>query len=154
VNMERHGVSRVALKEEGNDLAKLHRLLNEGIDPGRIARAVALASAIDKADSARIAASATPQQVAALLERGIAASRAGSASEHAGRHDWPPIINLSEADGYYFAAGSADLTPDFALALRTLVVARLLQIADEFDVDVIEVFGHTDEQPVSNRTSN
>jgi len=154
VNMERHGVSRVALREEGNDLAKLHRLLNEGIDPGRIARAVALASAIDKADSARIAASATPQQVAALLERGIAASRAGSSSEHAGRHDWPPIINLSEADGYYFAAGSADLTPDFGLALRTLVVARLLQIAEEFDVDVIEVFGHTDEQPVSNRVSN
>jgi hypothetical protein len=154
VNMERRGVSRVALKEEGSDLAKLHRLLNEGIDPGRIARAVALASAIDKADSARIAASATPQQVAALLERGIAASRAGSSSEHAGRHDWPPIINLSEADGYYFAAGSADLTADFALALRTLVVARLLQIADAFDVDVIEVIGHTDEQPVSNRTSN
>src|SRR3974390_650752 len=77
VSMERHGVSRVALKEEGNDLAKLHRLLNEGIDPGMIARAVALASAIDKADTARFAASFTPQQVAVLIERGIAASKAG-----------------------------------------------------------------------------
>src|SRR5208337_3345650 len=100
VNMERRGVSRVALKEESNDLAKLHRLLIEGIDPGKIARAVRLASAIDQADS-----------------------------EHGGRHNWPPIINLSESDGYYFATGSADLTPDFALALRTVVVARLLQIA-------------------------
>ena len=50
--------------------------------------------------------------------------------------------------------GSADLTPDFALALRTVVVARLLQIAEAFDVDVIEVIGHTDEQPVNGRASN
>ncbi|HKN08079.1 MAG TPA: hypothetical protein VJ376_01125, partial [Pseudomonadota bacterium] len=129
VNMERRGVSRVALKEESNDLAKLHRLLIEGIDPGKIARAVALASVIDQADPTRTVARLTPQQVAALIEKGIAASKQGSQSEHGGRHNWPPIINLSEADGYYFATGSADLTPDFALALRTVVVARLLQIA-------------------------
>jgi flagellar motor protein MotB len=30
----------------------------------------------------------------------------------------------------------------------------LLEIAESFDVDVIEVIGHTDEQPVSNRVSN
>jgi hypothetical protein len=30
-------------------------------------------------------------------------------------HNLPPIINLSEAGGYYFAAGSAVLTPDFAM---------------------------------------
>jgi flagellar motor protein MotB len=154
VGMERRGVSRAALKEESNDLAKLHRLLIEGTDPSKIARAVALASAIDHADPARTVASLTPQQMAALIERGIAASKQGNESERGGRHNWPPIINLSEADGYYFATGSADLTPDFALALRTVVVARLLQIAEAFDVDVIEVIGHTDEQPVSNRASN
>jgi outer membrane protein OmpA-like peptidoglycan-associated protein len=154
VSMERRGVSRVALKEESNDLAKLHRLLIEGIDPGKIARAVAVASAIDQADPARTVASLTPQQVAALIEKGVAASNQGSESEPGGRHNWPPIINLSEADGYYFATGSADLTPDFALALRTVVVARLLQIAEAFDADVIEVIGHTDEQPVSNHASN
>ena len=40
------------------------------------------------------------------------------------------------------------------MALQTAVVTRLLQIAEAFDVDVIEVIGHTDEQPVSNRVSN
>ena len=40
------------------------------------------------------------------------------------------------------------------MALRTIVIARLLQIAESFDVDVIEVIGHTDEQPVTNRVSN
>jgi len=154
VSMERRGVSRVALKEESNDLVRLHRLLNEGVDPGKMARAAAIASAIDHADPERTVASLSPQQVAALIAKGIAASKQANAGEHGGRHDWPPIINLSEADGYYFATGSADLTPEFARALRTVVVTRLLQIAEAFDVDVIEVIGHTDEQPVSNRASN
>jgi outer membrane protein OmpA-like peptidoglycan-associated protein len=154
VNMERQGVSRVALKEETNDLARLHRLRNEGIDPDKIARGVALASAIDEAASAKTIPKLTPQQAAALIAKGIAASDPASESDRGGGHNWPPIINLSEAGGYYFATGSADLTPEFALELRTVVVARLLQIAESFDVDVIEVIGHTDEQPVSNRVSN
>jgi hypothetical protein len=40
------------------------------------------------------------------------------------------------------------------MALRTVVIGRLLQIAESFDVDVIEVIGHTDEHPVANRVSN
>ena len=40
------------------------------------------------------------------------------------------------------------------MALRTVVISRLLQIAESFDVDVIEVIGHTDEQPVTSRVSN
>ena len=40
------------------------------------------------------------------------------------------------------------------MALRTVVISRLLQIAETFDVDVIEVIGHTDEHPVANRVSN
>ena len=69
VNMERQGVSRVALKEESNDLARLHRLRNEGIDPDKIARGVALASAIDEAASAKTMPKLTPQQAAALIKR-------------------------------------------------------------------------------------
>jgi hypothetical protein len=44
--------------------------------------------------------------------------------------------------------------PDFAADLRGLAVDRLLEIADSFDVDVIEVIGHTDEQPITSRISN
>src|SRR5207302_7941126 len=39
-------------------------------------------------------------------------------------------------------------------SLRNVVITRLLDIADSFDVDVIEVIGHTDEQPVANHASN
>jgi flagellar motor protein MotB len=151
VNMERNGLSRVALKEENDSLTKLARLL-KGIDPDQIARSVALASAIDVA--VKPEQKLKPQDIAALIEKGIAASRPGSDSDRQNRHNWPPIINLSEADGHYFATGSADLTPEFMMELRTVVVGKLLQIAAAYDVDVIEVIGHTDEQPISNRVSN
>jgi hypothetical protein len=70
-------------------------------------------------------------------------------------HKWPPIINLSEAGGYYFEVGSAELSSEFKAALVDKVAPRILQIAAEYpDVDVIEVIGHTDEQPIKPRLSN
>jgi flagellar motor protein MotB len=152
-SIERQGVARASLAEESNSFAKIAQLLKEGIDPEKVARGAALASAIDDAVADKAVARLTPQEIAALVEKGIAASKPVEETEHKG-HDWPPIINLSEAGGYYFAAGSAELRLDFETALRTIVVNRLLQIAESFDVDVIEVIGHTDEQPVSSRASN
>jgi outer membrane protein OmpA-like peptidoglycan-associated protein len=150
----RQGVSLVALKEEGDYFVKMQRLLKDGIDLDKIARGVALASAIDEDVFANTMPKLTPRQVAALIEKGVAASKPRNENDRGNGHNWPPIINLSEAGGYYFATGSAVLTPDFAMALRTVVISRLLQIAESFDVDVIEVIGHTDEQPVTNRVSN
>jgi len=149
--MERRGISAVTLVEESDYLARLQELLHAGIDPERVVKGVALASAIDAAVAGKIDSKLTPQDIAALIEKGLAA---GKPQNDRNAHNWPPIINLSEAGGYYFAAGSAELTPAFATALRTVVITRLLQIAADFDVDVIEVIGHTDEQPVSNRISN
>jgi outer membrane protein OmpA-like peptidoglycan-associated protein len=148
--MEQQGVSLQALRGESGAIAALDHA-DPRIDPDAVTRALALASAVDGAAPTE---KLTPEQVAALLQKGIEASKPPPPNEHTGSHDWPPIINLSEAGGYYFATGSAELTPDFASALRTIVVSRLLQIADSFDVDVIEVIGHTDEQPVSNHISN
>jgi hypothetical protein len=68
---------------------------------------------------------------------------------------WPPIINLSEAAGYYFEVESAELSEDFKVALVDKVAPKILQIAAEYpDVDVIEVIGHTDEQIIRQRYSN
>jgi flagellar motor protein MotB len=152
-SMQRRGVSLAALKEEGDLVAKLQRLRGEGIGPDQIARGIALSRAIGDSAFGKTT-TLTPQEIAALIQKGISASKPESDTAHGIGHTWPPIINLSEADGYYFATGSADLTPDFEMALNTVVVTRLLEIAESFDVDVIEVIGHTDEQPVSNRVSN
>jgi len=151
--MERQGVPLASL-EEGNYAAKLRELMSEGIDPDKIARGVSLAAAIDAVIADKKLGSLTPQEIAALLDKGLAAAKPADDGEARRGHNWPPIINLSEAGGYYFATGSAELTPNFATELRTVVVDRLLEIADSYDVDVIEVIGHTDEQPVNSRVSN
>jgi flagellar motor protein MotB len=69
-------------------------------------------------------------------------------------HQWPPIILLSEANGHYFKTGSAELALDFRRELMTNVPERIIQLIQQYDVDVIEVVGHTDEQPIGVRPSN
>jgi flagellar motor protein MotB len=71
-----------------------------------------------------------------------------------GEHNWPPIISLSEADGYYFPKGKAGLSSKFERKLRETIVPSLLQLAARFRCDVIEVTGHTDEQAIAARNSN
>jgi flagellar motor protein MotB len=69
-------------------------------------------------------------------------------------HSWPPIIRLSEADGYFFRVGSAELTPDFAARIQDKVIPELMRISAAYHVDIIEVVGHTDEQAIASRPSN
>ena len=151
--MEGRGVSRAALRENSGEFAKFQQLRDKGLDPDKAARGAALESAIDRILPDDIAANRTPQEVAALIERGVAAESRIEGDAKDG-HNWPPIINLSEAEGYFFATRSAELRPDFESKLRTAVVDRLLDIAASFHVDVIEVIGHTDGRPVSGGLSN
>jgi hypothetical protein len=148
--MEREGLTLAVLEQSKGTAAKLRQLILEGADPEKLARGAALASAVDAVVAGRNMAKLAPQEIVALIEKSLAAPNPPAD----GGHHWPPIINLSEADGYFFAVGSAELTPDFAADLRGAVVERLLQIAETFDVDVIEVIGHTDEQPITSRVSN
>jgi outer membrane protein OmpA-like peptidoglycan-associated protein len=148
--IEREGLSLSALEQDKATTAKLRQLMQEGADPDKLERGAALASAVDAAVAGRKIAKLGPQEIVALIEKSLAAPEQPTDSGH----HWPPIINLSEADGYFFAVGSAELTPDFAAELRGAVVERLLQIGETYDVDVIEVIGHTDEQPITSRVSN
>ena len=69
-------------------------------------------------------------------------------------HEWPPIINLSEAGGYYFTSGSAALTPEFEGKLETSIAEQIADNLERYKVDVVEVIGHTDEQRVARSFSN
>lgn len=60
----------------------------------------------------------------------------------------PPIIVMREADGYYFATGSALLSPEFERRLRSEVIPRLEVTSRAYRATVIEVIGHTDEVPL------
>lgn len=77
-----------------------------------------------------------------FLRRAISAAKRGREGE------WPPFFNLSEAGGYYFDSGKATLRPQFEQSLRATVTPRLVESIKDYDVDVIEVIGHTDEVPM------
>jgi flagellar motor protein MotB len=62
--------------------------------------------------------------------------------------DQPPIITLNETQGYYFKSGSSGLNDEFAEKLRTIVIPQLARRGKEYNAHIIEVIGHTDEQPV------
>ncbi|MGO9060182.1 MAG: hypothetical protein ACLQU2_22805 [Candidatus Binataceae bacterium] len=95
------------------------------------------------------------EQVASIIREGRQALTAATSAGQKGKHDWPPIITLSEADGNYFATGSAVLSDTFRAALKGKVMDELLRnIAAYPEVNVIEVIGHTDERPVGGQNSN
>lgn len=64
------------------------------------------------------------------------------------RGEWPPFVSLSEAGGYYFDSGKATLRPEFEQNLRSQVIPMLARNLIDYDVNVIEVIGHTDEVPM------
>lgn len=78
----------------------------------------------------------------AFLERAVSAAERGREGE------WPPFFSLSEAGGYYFDSGKATLRPQFEESLRSTIIPMLVRSARDYDVDVIEVIGHTDEVPM------
>ena len=71
-----------------------------------------------------------------------------SAAKRGREGEWPPFFSLSEAGGYYFESGKATLRPQFEQSLRTAIIPRLVNSIKDYDVDVIEVIGHTDEVPM------
>ena len=67
----------------------------------------------------------------------------------------PPIINLPEADDYSFETGRAILSFEFSNKLRTEIKDKILKNLIEYEADIIEVIGHTDEQAMrKTRQSN
>jgi outer membrane protein OmpA-like peptidoglycan-associated protein len=62
--------------------------------------------------------------------------------------EWPPFFSLSEAGGYYFESGKATLRPDFEARLKDTIIPLLRKYIDDYDVDIVEVIGHTDEVPM------
>lgn len=116
----------------------------QGMTPEAVQAISASAAVLKKHgyDSAEMSA-----ELAVILENAAAATEASEP------HEWPPIINLSEAGGYTFNSGSAELTPAFTAKLSELA-PEIAEIAKRYKVDVIEIIGHTDEQAMAGSASN
>jgi flagellar motor protein MotB len=132
-------------KDISDRLANVDRLNSKGISVEKALRDAEIVGSIEKVmpDAAK----SPPQMITDALARGL------SGDTQPG-HQWPPIISLSEADGNFFERGSAELSPDFRDKLMNSTPEEIAALIKKYDVDVIEVVGHTDEQPVGLRQSN
>jgi flagellar motor protein MotB len=94
-----------------------------------------------------------PNQQAVVTEeawRGAQAeiSRLKDQVTQAGTNDQPPIITISDTEVYSFPSGKAELSPDFERLLTDAIIPKLEKLARDYRCDIIEVIGHTDEQPI------
>ncbi len=134
-------------KDISDRLADVERLNSKGINVEKALRDADIVGSIEKVMPDAAKSSTPPQMIADALARGL------SGDTQPG-HQWPPIISLSEADGNFFERGSAELSPEFRDKLMNSTPAEIAALIKKYDVDVIEVVGHTDEQPVGLRQSN
>jgi flagellar motor protein MotB len=134
--------SGMTLKQFREGLTNVAALRANGIDPDKAIRDAQIVDAINRAMAKPGEKQVSTQAILDTIERG----KSGG-----GGHQWPPIIRMSEADGYFFKTRSAELSPNFRVALMTETPVEILQYIRKYDVDVIEVVGHTDERPIGTR---
>jgi flagellar motor protein MotB len=142
--LEKSGVSVKELRDRIADIATLR---SNGIDVDKALRDSDLVGAINRAMTKPGQPPASTPAILEAIERGLAGPGPGG-------HQWPPIITMSEAGGYFFKSGSAELSPTFHDTLIQKTPGEILDYIKKYDVDVIEVVGHTDEQPIAIRQSN
>jgi flagellar motor protein MotB len=138
----------VKLKEIPDRVAAGSALREKGIDVKQALDDVEIVNAINRELAAKGEPSVSVQTVNSIF-----APQQGTQVGGSGHH-WPPIISLSEANGNYFKTGSAELSPQFHETLMTRIPERIANYVKEFDVDVIEVVGHTDDQQFGVRHQN
>src|SRR5580692_4581199 len=143
-DIEKSGVS---IKEFRDGMATAATLRSAGIDVDTAIRNSQIVAAINRAMTKPGQPEVPTQVVLDTLARGLAG--AGPSG-----NQWPPIIRMSEADGYFFKSGSAELSAAFHDTLVSKTPVEILDYIRKYDVDVIEVVGHTDERPIGIRQNS
>ncbi|MBC8123039.1 MAG: flagellar motor protein [Gemmatimonadaceae bacterium] len=62
--------------------------------------------------------------------------------------DPPPIIVIQDTGGFRFPSGSARLPPSLSSYIRASLVVQVERNARDYRIDLVEVIGHTDTQPL------
>ena len=117
----------------------------------RVGKDKAMESLVEDAELGRrerdAAEQAGSQNPSAFAEAALKKASLGKKGE------WPPFFSLSEAGGYYFESGKATLRPEFVQKLRSTVIPLLRKYVDDYNIDVVEVIGHTDEVPMAGESN-
>jgi hypothetical protein len=110
---------KLSVKDLREGLATLSALRSNGIDVDKAIHDAEIVAAVQRAMGKPGETPAATQAILDAIARGT--STAGPAG-----HQWPPIIRMSEADGYHFKSGSAELSPTFQETLANKTPAEIL----------------------------
>jgi outer membrane protein OmpA-like peptidoglycan-associated protein len=131
-------------------LADFKKKLSDAFTSARIVRDLQKAGRSVSEEDTRVGAMLRQQALAAGVKPDQLVSNLLDAYKKAGGgplvDEWPPFMSLSDADGYSFSVGSADLAPGFEADLRGSIAETLVKLIHKHKVTVVEVVGHTDEQ--------
>jgi flagellar motor protein MotB len=136
--------SGLSVKELRQGIATVAALRSNGIDVDTAIRDSEIVAAINRAITKPGQPAVPTQVILDTIARGLAGSGPSG-------HQWPPIIRMSEGDGYFFKSGSAELSAAFHDTLVNKTPGEILSYLRKYDVDVIEIVGHTDERPIGIR---
>ncbi len=148
IALENEGLSASELERLKEDIKVLESVKTAGITSEDFRELAPLLEVLKQKDIGKIEPGSRTSQLAEVIDKGREEPNSSKT------HQWPPIINLSEAGGYFFRIGSAQLSDAFRKELTGSITDRLATILEQYDVDLIEVIGHTDEQPLGGTPSN
>jgi flagellar motor protein MotB len=138
---------RMSLREMRERVDEARKLRERGITVDKAIRDAEVAAFLAKVVPRAASPAASSKEIADAIEKALHGKGPSG-------HQWPPIIDLSDAKGYSFKSGSAELSERFRRELEEKIPTRILENIKQYDVDVIEVVGHTDENPLPVKQSN
>ncbi|MDW9450907.1 OmpA family protein [Sinorhizobium meliloti] len=148
--LAKKAVDELALQVSGKNPEETVRKVTEQLQDFReLQRADA---AQERLELEHAKATADITQLRSELE--AASQKLASMTKSSKPHEWPPIITLSEANNNYFRSGSAELTVTFAAKLNSTIADQIASNLRAYGADLVEIIGHTDEQPISRAGSN
>ncbi|WP_414564267.1 MULTISPECIES: flagellar motor protein [unclassified Anabaena] len=75
-------------------------------------------------------------------------------NKNVGVTDTPPIIVIQDEGAYRFASGSATIPPAMLNYIARQIVPEIEGRTQEYNINIVEIIGHTDGQPNGNVASN
>ncbi|AFZ30213.1 hypothetical protein Glo7428_1655 [Gloeocapsa sp. PCC 7428] len=66
----------------------------------------------------------------------------------------PPILVIEDEGAYRFASGSAEIPPAMNAYIKNKIVPEIERNTKEYQINVVEIIGHTDGQGNGNATNN
>ena len=157
-HIERLKQAGVPLKEAADNayiIAQVLKAQKDGLVDDDITGAIEVGGAVKEEFKSARGEVPKSEEIISILREGMQAKTASTNPKNDGKHKWPPIISLSEAEGNYFATGKAVLSEKFRADLKGKIMDELLQNINAYpEVNVIEVVGHTDERSVGGQSSS